>query len=63
MELKSIVFPEGLAKISDRICFGCGKLESVTIPDKVTAIGYDAFSCTGLKSIIIPNSVHLLQYQ
>ena len=38
--------------------YGCSHLTSVTIPNSVTSIGYEAFvGCSGLTSIEIPNSV------
>ena len=41
------------------VAFGdCTNLTSVTIPDSVTNIGYEAFcGCSGLTSVTIPNSV------
>ena len=37
---------------------------SVTIPNSVTSIGYEAFyGCTGLTSITIPNSVTSIGYE
>ena len=39
-------------------------LTSITIPNSVTSIGYEAFSgCTGLTSITIPNSVTSIDYE
>jgi len=38
--------------------YGCTKLTSVIIPDRVTSIGGQAFaSCTGLTNVTIPDSV------
>jgi hypothetical protein len=41
---------------------GCAGLNSVSIPNSVTSIGYYAFrECTSLTSITIPNSVTLIE--
>jgi hypothetical protein len=41
----------------------CSGLESLTLPNTVTNIGYTAFSdCTGLKSLNLPNSVTSIDY-
>ena len=38
--------------------YGCSGLTSVTIPESVTSIGYDAFrGCSGLTSVTIPEGV------
>ena len=40
---------------------GCSSLTSVTIPDSVTRIEYDAFSrCSSLASVTIPDSVTMI---
>ncbi len=42
---------------------GCSGLTSITIPNSVTSIGYDAFSgCSSLISVTIPNSVTSIGY-
>ena len=48
----------GATKISYYLFYGRNGLQSVEIPDTVTAINDGAFSyCTGLTSVVIPNSV------
>ena len=45
-------------EISESVFRDCTSLTSITIPNTVTSIGYDAFfGCTSLTSITIPNSV------
>ena len=52
---------KGLTYIASHAFYGCLALESVVIPDSVTAIGDSAFSyCLSLVSIEIPDSVTLL---
>ena len=49
--------PNTVTKIADYAFYG-SKLSSITIPESVTAIGYDAFGkCENLASIAIPASV------
>ena len=49
-----LVFFTGLSKIDDGAFAGCVKLESVTIPENVTAIGDNAFNgCTGLQAVTL----------
>ena len=44
--------------------FGCSSLTSVTIPNSVTSIEYNAFeNCSGLTSVIIPNSVRSIGFK
>ncbi|MBD5356991.1 MAG: leucine-rich repeat protein, partial [Bacteroides sp.] len=48
----------GTQIICDNAFWGCSSLQSVSIPDSVTAIGDEAFSlCMSLKSVSIPDSV------
>ena len=49
---------KGVCRIAERVFEDCCGLKSITIPDKVTAIGRCAFAgCTGLVNITIPSSV------
>ena len=56
-KIKSIIINGG-ENIDDGAFSGCTSLESVTIGDSVTYIGYSAFAkCTSLKNILISDSV------
>lgn len=56
--IKTVVLPNCVTQISERMFFQCDNLEGVTIPDSVTSIGRYAFAnCPKLKSIVMPNSV------
>ena len=46
-----------VTSIGNEAFVNCSDLWSVTIPNSVTSIGYDAFLCCGLTSATIPNSV------
>ena len=49
----SISIKEGTISISPRAFYDCSGLTSVTIPNSVTSIGYEAFcGCTNLKEIV-----------
>ncbi|MBO5540355.1 MAG: leucine-rich repeat protein [Muribaculaceae bacterium] len=51
-------FGDSVQKIPAYICYHFTALTSVTIPNSVTSIGYEAFSgCSGLTSVTIGNSV------
>lgn len=45
-KIKSVVIPNGISRIDWFAFEGCTSLESVTIPESVTSIGYSAFSST-----------------
>jgi hypothetical protein len=50
--------------IADGTFAGCAKLNSITIPDRVTGIGQSAFDqCIGLTSVTIGNSVTNIGYE
>jgi len=45
-------------ELDDSAFYACSELQSITIPDSVTSIGYDAFrGCRGLTSLTIPSRV------
>ena len=55
--VENVIIPDGVKKIPAYCFYGCESLVSVTFPDSVTAIGYEAFSGTGLTSIEISANV------
>ena len=58
IEIRNLVVPENIKKISQYAFVNCSSLESVTIGNSITYIGGYAFSgCSGLTSVTIPNSV------
>lgn len=57
--LKYIKLSESISNIPERAFAGCGKLESIYIPDSVTSIDRAAFRGTGLKYIDLPDGVSL----
>ena len=55
--LTELIIPEGVTNIPSAFA-ACKSIVSITIPNSVTSIGYNAFNgCTGLTSVTIPNSV------
>lgn len=57
-EIKELVIPNSLSKISSYAFAGCSGLTSVTTPNSVTSIDGYAFSgCSGLTTVTISNSV------
>lgn len=55
--LTSIVFPPDLTSIESFAFYGCRNIKTITIPNKVAFIGYNAFYSSGLTSITIPENV------
>ncbi len=57
-EIKDLIIPEGVTKISHFAFFGCSGLTSVTIPNSITQLNKSTFAyCSGLKSVTLPNSI------
>jgi len=60
--LQKIILPQNITSIESYAFEGC-LLTSITIPEGVTSIGYDAFhECESLISIVIPASVTSIGY-
>ena len=58
--LQRVIMPKNCNEdlVWDSLCYGCGNLTSVTLPDNVTGIGKQAFyNCVKLTGISIPGSV------
>ncbi|MBQ6843372.1 MAG: leucine-rich repeat protein, partial [Agathobacter sp.] len=60
--IKTINIPNGVNQIGSDAFRGCKRLSNITIPKGVTAIGYQTFSCSGIKSIDIPETVTTIDY-
>lgn len=60
-DFTSIVIEPGVTDIGKFAFYGCRYVETVSLPETVSAIGSDAFgSCTNLKSITIPEGVTVI---
>jgi len=56
--LTSVIIPDSVTSIGNKVFQGCTSLTSVNILDSVTSIKHYAFNgCSSLTSIVIPNSV------
>lgn len=57
-QLTSLILPESLFKIEERICSNCTALSEIVIPDKVKEVGFDAFAyCSNLNTVTVGKSV------
>ncbi len=59
-KLKKVIIKKGITSIPDYAFEDCKKLTSVTIPNTVKTIGFEAFSGTAIRKITIPKSVHTI---
>lgn len=55
--LESATLGDDLTKINSSVFADCTSLKSITIPESVTTIGYNAFENSGLESVTIPKNV------
>jgi hypothetical protein len=56
--IRSIVFSEGMNKLSDRVCFGCKNLHTVHLSSTIESIGDSVFyGCSALRYIKLPDSL------
>ena len=52
-QITSFTFGDSVQHIPACLCYGMNNLTSITIPNSVTSIGYDAFDgCSGLTSVV-----------
>lgn len=59
--IKEFEFPEGVTSV-EKFAFARSGLQSVTIPEGVTSIGYGAFyHCDSLADVVIPDSVATIE--
>ena len=55
--LLSISFPQGITRISKRVCSDCLSLCEVSLPDTVETIEENAFSTTDISNIVLPKGL------
>ena len=55
--VKTIVLPDGIKTIEDGAFAECSNLKSIKLPEKLTTIGRDIISGTGIESITIPKGL------
>ena len=59
-QISSVVIGEGITGIGQQNFLQCDKLQSVSLPDTLTDIGYNAFGQTYLEKVTVPASVTAL---
>ena len=63
IEVTDLIVPESVTYINDYAFLGCTGLNSVVIPNSVTALGRESFKETGITSVVIPGSVKTIGYK
>ncbi len=54
-EIETVIIPDGITSISERMFYGCTSLKKVVIPNSVTMIGeYAFYGCESLEVISLP---------
>lgn len=62
IEIKNVVIPTSVSKISSYAFYHCSSITSISIPESISKIGAYAFSgCNNLASVIIPESVSTIE--
>lgn len=57
-DIKKMVISEGVTSIGKYMCYDCGSLTEVQLPNSLTALGEQCFErCTSLTSIQLPDAV------
>ena len=59
--LESLNLPEGLLGIGFEAFFSCGALQTLVLPNSVTAIAPGAFAGSGLKEVTLPKSLNYIE--
>ena len=62
-EIEKIVVEDGVTALGNGAFFGCVNAKDVQLPEKLEALGEEAFrECTGLESIALPDNVMEIGY-
>ena len=59
----SVKFPEySVYSLADEAFYGCDQLQSITIPNTITAIPFSAFNgCSALTSLVLPDTIKTIE--